>query len=169
MANSGSFEMAFGRFNKISADQIEFIIRGSTFELFKNIVYDTPFDTGRARGNWQVSIDTPINSSSMDIDKEGNATIQKGQTQIMKPLGKYIYIQNNLAYIKPLEFGLYPNPVKNGSRRKNISKDDPIKYEVKSINGYSAKAPNGMVRINIVRMNTIIRKFKNKFAEKRIK
>ena len=166
MAN---FESAFGRFNKISSEQIEFIIRGATFELFKNIVYGTPVDTGRAKVNWQISIDREINSSLMDYDKDGNKTVNKGKIEIEKPLGKYIYIQNNLSYISALEFGLYPNPVKKGSRRKNASKDDAIKYEVKSTGGYSYQAPQGMVRINLVRMNTLIRRYRSKFAEKRVK
>ena len=82
------------------------------FDLFAGIIKDTPVDTGRARGNWMVSLgsaveavvdsgptisnDEPVPSA---VKNEGLSTISKS-----KP-GQDIVISNNLPYIVFLEEG----------------------------------------------------------------
>lgn len=99
------------------------IIRKTALELTSNIILDTPVDTGRARGAWLVSIDRE-NISKTDIqDKSGITTISKAESSLNNPIGRFIYIQNNLDYIVGLEYGK------------------------------SKQAPNGMVRKNIIRFS----------------
>ena len=82
------------------------------FDCFAGIVKRTPVDTGRARGNWMVSLgaaveavvdsgptisnDEPVPSA---LKNEGLSTISKS-----KP-GQDIVISNNLPYIVFLEEG----------------------------------------------------------------
>ena len=125
MAN---FETAFGNLSKLTYDQIHFIVVGSASELVKDIIYSTPFDTGRARNNWILTIDKISDEKIDEVDKSGNKAIARAKQELTKPLGKYIYIQNNLDYILKLEYG------------------------------WSKQAPQGFVRQNILRMNTLIKK-----------
>ncbi len=75
-------------------------------EALKRIVEKTPVDTGRARGNWQVAIDTPISDVLERTDKQGAETIQKGASAITDlPPFRVVWISNNLDYIEFLEDG----------------------------------------------------------------
>lgn len=123
-----TFETAFKNINSLSAEKLDKVVRGASFELFKNIVYDTAVDSGRARNNWILTIDNTTDDKTDSVDKSGNKAIQKASIEVNKKLGKYIYIQNNLPYILRLEYG------------------------------WSKQSPNGMVRQNILRMNTLLKK-----------
>ena len=123
MAN---FALSFKKYQNKTEQQIDKIIRGTALDLTSAIILDTPVDTGRAKGNWQVSIDqTKENELSME-DKSGSPTISKAKNELSKPIGRYIYIQNNLPYIERLEYG------------------------------WSSKAPEGMVRRNIIKFNKFL-------------
>jgi hypothetical protein len=89
-------------------------------EATKSIVFKTPVDTGRARGNWQASIDSPLHEIAAGEDKNGGKTINKAARVIagMKPLHAF-FLSNNLPYIEALE------------------------------NGHSKQAPAGMVGVTI--------------------
>lgn len=75
--------------------------RGVKLGILSNIVLNTRVDTGRARGNWNVSDGSPDMSISDATDKGGGATISKGMGEI-KAFSK-TYISNNLPYIEVLE------------------------------------------------------------------
>lgn len=66
-------------------------------------------------------------------------------------IGKRIFFTNNLPYANTAEYGGYPNPVETGTWTGN-------KYQKLSAGGYSRQAPNGMVRINIKKMEARIKK-----------
>jgi len=72
-----------------------------SLEALKRIVLKTPVDTGRARGNWQTTINIPAVGEKWD-----NTNIAAGATIIgtLKSFGT-IFISNNLVYILPLEHG----------------------------------------------------------------
>lgn len=68
----------------------------------------TPVDTGRARANWQVEIGSRPSGVIEADDKQGDATIRKGQAELEServPLFPLIFISNNLPYIRRLEEG----------------------------------------------------------------
>lgn len=75
-------------------------------ELLNDLVLGTPVDTGRARGNWQLSIGSPRTSALDRTDKNGQGTIGKAEAELesMREL-RVIYITNNLPYIEPLMNG----------------------------------------------------------------
>lgn len=77
------------------------------FNLLDGIVNMTAVDTGRARGNWLVSLGSPDLSMNWDKkDPAGGGTISAGATAIgeLQTYGA-IYITNNLPYIVALEKG----------------------------------------------------------------
>lgn len=137
-----SFELAFNNIADKTVKEMDNIVRGGVFQLFSDIVYGTPVDSGRARGNWQISVDIPKDNKLDILDKSGNATVERANFALGGSIGNYIFITNNLPYIRRLEFGLYPNPPKSG---------------IKTLGGFSKQAPQGFVRINILRLNSIFK------------
>lgn len=126
-------------------------LRSTTIATLNEIMIKTPVDTGRARGNWFITQNTP----STKIDKAGKIeTRQKEVSQAVSAgmLGKKFYFTNNLPYIKALEYGLYPKNPKKGSRNESG------KFEIKTKNGFSKQAPKGMVRISIKKFSQRLRK-----------
>ena len=121
-----SFASDVRKFNKRLKGKSEQVIRGTTLELFKKIVYRTPvgnpekwkpypsgkprkppknYRGGTLRGAWQVESGRP-GTRKTDIDKSGDATIAKNRGKIMRaPIGKPLYITNNMPYAMAIEFG----------------------------------------------------------------
>lgn len=75
-------------------------------QLLTGVVNMTPVLTGRARGNWQVTIGAPTTAAVERTDKDGGPTISEGSATIQSitTLGT-IYLTNNLPYIVELEKG----------------------------------------------------------------
>ena len=92
------------------------VIQKVGMEALTRLVRKTPVDTGRARGNWQVSIGSPL----VDYDDEkkdpsggeaettsgGMSVIMAGQGKMKDaPLDSVIWITNNVPYIEILDSG----------------------------------------------------------------
>ena len=87
----------------INTDQA---IKKIALDVDKSVVLATPVDTGRARANWQASINSPIDTVSSDSDSSGGKTISQAQAAIATyRSGDTIHITNNLPYIKRLNEG----------------------------------------------------------------
>ena len=91
--------------------EVDIVIRETALVALRTVVFATPVDTGRARGNWQVTLDGPETRQLETLDKNGGATVSRG-TQIIRGSRRRsdtnfrrIYIQNNLPYIGPLNNG----------------------------------------------------------------
>jgi hypothetical protein len=109
-------------------DELRTVIRVIALEALKRIVQRTPVLTGRARGNWYVSIGGSGFEVSTDIDKNGTVTISRGSSVIAtyndQASFPVISIYNNLPYINRLE------------------------------NGYSNQSPAGMVVVTAAELQT---------------
>ncbi len=82
------------------------IQRKISLEALKRIVLRTPVDTGLARGNWQLTINSPTDAKLTRIDPSGGGAINAGINSLANlPPFATIYIQNNLDYILNLEQG----------------------------------------------------------------
>jgi hypothetical protein len=96
------------------------VYRKIALETLRGIVLATPVLTGRARGNWQLTISSPAGGTIDGVDPEGGATIEAGAAVVAQMFGfPEVWIANNLGYIERLE------------------------------DGYSRKAPDGMVMITL--------------------
>jgi hypothetical protein len=73
------------------------------------VVIATPVDTGRARGNWQVTLDTPASGTTPALSVSGNEALEQGKSVIAGYKGgrpqAAIHITNNLPYIGKLNEG----------------------------------------------------------------
>jgi len=115
--------------------------REIAFKILELATAATPVDTGRARNGWHVTI-----GSRSGADQQGGKSIegvlQKGKRAIDKAtLGDVIWIQNNVPYIRVLEFGLFvpPDPGPSKDRRKGRFGRILVR------GGYSVQAPTGML------------------------
>ena len=146
-----SFARDLDRFRlKVDAAHSD-LARGVALELFRSVIMDSPVDTGRFRGNWQATISAPAASDIDRHDKNGSAAINAMSAIVSAWSGSGVaFLANNLPYAAVLEYGKYPTPVKFGTRLPSG------KYEVRSVSGYSKQAPQGMVRKNIARIQSIV-------------
>ena len=87
-------------------EEVNAVKRKAALRVLTGVTLATPVDTGRARGNWTVSLGTPDSSLSEATDKSGGATIAKGSAVISRALpGDMIFIANSLPYIVRLNDG----------------------------------------------------------------
>jgi hypothetical protein len=92
---------------KANIDQLVIRVQQKiAFQLLEGIINMNPVLTGRARGNWQVSIGSPSETIMMTNWPSAGEAIQRGAATIssLTTLGA-IYLVNNLPYIVPLEQG----------------------------------------------------------------
>ncbi len=74
--------------------------------VLRRVVLKTPVDTGRARGNWQVTVSSPAEGEVDVTDKRGRDTIANGKAGMADArYSGIIWLTNNLAYILSLEGG----------------------------------------------------------------
>lgn len=90
-----------------------------TLQLLGDLLAGTPVDTGRARANWQVGINSVPSGEIATVSKEKHkstnlptirpadrATEQKAmETLVDLPLFAVVFITNNVPYIEVLERG----------------------------------------------------------------
>lgn len=115
--------------------RLDTVIRKSTIELFGSVIKMTPVDIGRAKGNWQCSIGSPITSETDRLDRSSLGSINGSSAfaevkETVKGTGHVVWLTNNVPYIRKLE---YSPPGKGGS----------------------TQAPGGMVRLSLQRFGSI--------------
>jgi hypothetical protein len=138
MSAGGDFALDLSKFAEKAGEAANAVISKICLDLTSNIILKTPVDTGRARANWQTSINQAPNNEISATDKSGTATISAAARDVQNAPGNVFYITNNLPYIASLEFGLYrPGP--------------------KTVGGFSKQAPSGMVRISINEISRALR------------
>ena len=96
-------------FARGSEERANDVVRGAVMTLVTKIVMRSPVDTGRFRGNWQVTVGAPPLYSVDRLDKNGSPTISIAQAAIPEhPAGQVFYIANNVYYGVYLEQGWSP-------------------------------------------------------------
>jgi len=104
--NIEQFNREVRAFGKTIPDKLTAYHKKIVLEALRLVVGRTPVDTGRARGNWQVTIDVPAEGQLDTTDKEGDPTIAKGLDALatLKP-NCVVWLSNNVDYIEFLEHG----------------------------------------------------------------
>lgn len=141
----------------------------------RGVVLKTPVDTGRARGNWQVTAGAPASSVVATLDKSGSATLARGTADARQvPIYGLSFISNNVPYIGVLEYGLYPRPGQNAlgphrvksykyvtrkGKRVRVNLTAKTRAKLSALagpkvtsEGYSRQAPQGMVRLTFAEL-----------------
>lgn len=132
------WSLDLGKYSQNKINTVSKVRRIFVFTLYQKIVQRTPVDTGRARGNWQVTNAKPA-ENILDVTQpdyiKASATIEStlGDTSL--------FITNNLPYICKLEYGGYPKNPKKGN---------------KTTNGFSKRAPHGMVGVTLASAGEIL-------------
>lgn len=147
-----SFTLDIQRFVEKAKKNPETTMRQVSYKLFSAIIKESPVDTGRFRMNWQTAGAAPASGILEGFDKSGDAAIGDAASYIFSASnwGEFT-LTNNLPYATVIEFGGYPDPVKNGTWNPKTKE-----YEIRSAGGYSKQAPHGVVRVNVARFNQLL-------------
>lgn len=124
-----SFQNDLKRFRIKTELVLDKVYRASLFDLTTAIIQGTPVDKGILRNNWfvQIGVDDLVTKTNRAAPV-GTATIGRAKAELAPvTIGETVYIFNNLPYGPRIEF-----------------------------DGWSGKAPEGMVRINVIRWDTIV-------------
>lgn len=134
-----SFALDVAAFAAKAKKNPEIVIRQVSIKLFSAIILGSPVDTGRFRMNWQAAGRSPETGTVTGVDKTGTTSINKMASVIVGLKDWYEFtLANNLPYANVIEYGGYPGDGPN------------------TTGGYSKQAPQGCVRVNVARFNTLL-------------
>lgn len=123
-----SFSKEVGRFTVLTEQAADDIVRGITIGLFSAVIKTTPVLDGRLRGDWQTTVGSPAAGENGRVDESGSVAIAEVVASTPEKSGGETFMTNNMPYAYDIEF-----------------------------NGHSSvKAPQGMVRINMARINKLV-------------
>jgi len=125
---AGSFTLDISRFVNKARLRMDDVVRGAMYGLSGNVIKTTPVDTGKARGNWVISMDGYTKVQTEVLDKSGERSLDRIARQLegfQAGKTKSIWLTNSLPYIVMLEYG------------------------------WSKQAPAGMVRLSLLTFNGV--------------
>lgn len=117
---AGRFETQLRGFGITALDKVDKVRRASVLELFKLVIYATPVDTGRLRGNWQTTINTPAGGTRGALDPSGGAAL----AEVMANMGgllDIVWFTNNLPYVERIEYDGWSRQAPEGMVRKHVA------------------------------------------------
>lgn len=85
-------------------EKLNKIGRAVAIQVFNSIIMQSPVDTGRFRGNWQVSINNHIGSEIPPNEAKGRV-VNAAELLAGMQLKDVVYLTNNLPYAEALEYG----------------------------------------------------------------
>ena len=124
-----TFTQGIGQFiQKVKGKEGAFL-RELCQDLFQKMVEETPVDTGFARASWYIGINNDAMAHSAGVKGQKvdwNKVFAESQLKLKDAkIGDTVYLMNNAAYIRRLEYG------------------------------HSQQAPQGMVRVTLANYQTI--------------
>lgn len=106
-----SFSLDISRFVANANLKVKDAITGVAYGIAEGVIKRTPVDTGRARGNWIVTMDSMSREQTGVLDKSGERSLNRVARGLDAfELGKTrsIFLTNTLPYIVMLEYGWSP-------------------------------------------------------------
>lgn len=101
-----SFEDQIAMFIEETEIKIDETLQTIVLKIGEHLVRLSPVDTGRFKGNWQLSLDKGSNASLVREDKEGYTTLSEIASKVNKfTAGQIAYLQNHVLYGYDLEYG----------------------------------------------------------------
>lgn len=105
----------------------ETVARSVSFKLFSAVIKASPVDTGRFRMNWQAAGAITPSGILDTVDQSGDKAVAMAADYVFKNSDWGEFtLTNNLPYAERLEYG------------------------------WSNQAPQGMVRVNVARFNSLL-------------
>lgn len=135
-----SFKRDIERASKRIGEHVETVGRNVVVTLFNSIVRDTPVDTGLLQGGWIVTLDSP---GSGRPGRRGPGGPQSEIAAKVKKPASY-WLTNNYPHAPVAEYGRWGT--------------GEYATEKTTRDGFSIQAPEGMVRKNIIRVRTNLRR-----------
>jgi len=80
-----------------------FVFRGTALDIFSKVILRTPVDTGRLRGNWQCSLNSPVTNETNATGNQALSGAKKATSNAK--ITDSIYMTNNLPYAGVIEDG----------------------------------------------------------------
>lgn len=136
----GTFALDVRAFVEKTKKNNETVMRQVSLKLFSAIIKASPVDTGRFRMNWQAASggNTAVGVNN-GVDPSGSKAIFQMTSVITRDPNWYEFtLANNLPYANIIEYGGYPGDGPN------------------TIGGFSKQAPQGVVRVNVLRFQQLI-------------
>jgi hypothetical protein len=134
--------------------EVDAVAKRFVGEAFSRIIQKSPVDTGNFRNNWNFAVGEPDASNETRTGGGEGLFAQEIRGTVaakIKLNGETVYLTNSLPYAHVLEYGLYPNPPKLGSKKRG-----EVGYAIHTIGGYSMQAPHGMVRVTVAEIDSIL-------------
>lgn len=119
-----SFAAQLEAFRRATLENAGDIKAGAAIAFSTAVIEDTPVDTGRAKGNWQLTIGDPAEGV---VDDTAQEALRK--VSFRSNYGSIFdvnYLTNNLPYIERLEFGYSEEKAPDGMVRKNVIRFDRL-------------------------------------------
>lgn len=114
------FEADLRKFGIKSMDKVDKVRRASVLELFKLVIFATPVDTGRLRGNWQTTINSPAGAALDRTDPGGGAAMAEAVANLGS-LTDVVWFTNNLPYAERIEYDGWSRQAPEGMVRKHVA------------------------------------------------
>lgn len=150
-SNIREFERELRRTTRrFTRDELVIFHKRLAFEALRRVVFKTPVDSGRTRGNWQVTLDIPAVGTIQTTDANGAATVARGAAIIeaIEPFSA-VFITNNVPHILVLEEGRFDPP------DPGPTKDPRREGKILVRGGFSTQAPQGMVAVTVTELRAI--------------
>ncbi len=103
-----SFDSDLRKAQKELENKVAKIIKVHSINVFNEIIIGETVDTGRLRGNWQATINTPATGTLFeDVDKDKKITRTDNVPAKVSSykLSDTLYLTNNLPYAEAIENG----------------------------------------------------------------
>jgi hypothetical protein len=109
MSDLGTFAKRIRKIGQNIERNADEAVRRCALAVDSAVVLATPVDTGRARGNWQVELNTPAVGTTDNVSPSGREAVEAGKAKIAAYKGgtkeASVNITNNLPYIGKLNEG----------------------------------------------------------------
>lgn len=116
----GRFESQLRGFGIKALDKVDKVRRASVLELFKLVIYATPVDSGRLRGNWQTTVNTPATAEIERTDGNGGLALAEAMANLGGLLD-VVWFTNNLPYAERIEYDGWSRQAPEGMVRKHVA------------------------------------------------
>lgn len=117
---AGQFESQLRGFGIKALDKVDKVRRASALELFKLVIYATPVDSGRLRGNWQTTINSPAVAALDRTDPNGSLSLAEAMVNLGGLLD-VVWFTNNLPYAERIEYDGWSRQAPEGMVRKHVA------------------------------------------------